>query len=156
MNGVNCQNCANSPWVQRANQFIVNNRTNQGYSAHLATVEFLLQNQSGHCGINNRTGIRAILQHLSQQGFTFSREGFQNSVLTDLKRFGIVATLVYPGGRGGVFIPCNQNEMREVSRQLINRVVQELTNLEGTAHPTQIHRHIRQLRQAAERTLQRI
>ena len=154
MNGANCQNSANSPWVQRANQFIVINRTNPDYSAHLATVEFLLQN--GHCGINNRTGIGVILQYLSQQGFTFSREGFQNRVLTDLKRSGIVATIVYPGPQGGVFIPCNQSEIREVSRQLLNRVIQELTNLEGTVNHTQIHRNIRQLRQAAERTLQRI
>lgn len=156
MNGVNCQNCASSPWVRRANQFIVDNRTNRDYRAHLATVEFLLQDQNGHCGNNNRTGIRNILQHLSQQGFVFSREGFQNVVLTELKRSGIVATLVYPGGRGGVFIPCDENEVRDASRQLIRRVVQELTNLEGTAQTTQIYPHITQLRQAAERVLQRI
>ena len=154
MNGSNCQNCANSPWVQRANQFIVNNRSNPDYGAHLATIEFLLRN--GHCGINNRIGIGAILQYLYQQGFTYSREGFQNNVLTELKRRGIVATLVYPGPQGGVFIPCNQTEIREVSRQLLSRVVQELTNLEGTANHTRIHRRIQQLRQAAERTLQRI
>lgn len=154
MNGGNCRNCASSPWVQRANQFIVNNKGNTEYAAHSATIEFLLQN--GHCGINNRIGINAILQDLTQQGYYFSREGFQNSVLTELKRLGIVATLVYPGPQGGVFIPCNQNEIREVAGQLINRVVQELTNLEGTVIHTQIHRIIIQLRQAAERTHRRI
>ena len=154
MNGGDCQNCSNSPWVQRANQFIVNNKGNPDYIAHSATIGFLLQH--GHCGINNRIGIESILQDLTQQGYHFSREGFQNSVLTELKRLGIVATLVYPGPQGGVFIPCNQNEIREVSRQLINRVIQELTNLEGTVTHTQIHSNIRQLRQAAERTRQRI
>ncbi len=156
MNGINCQNCSSSPWVNRANQFITNNSTNPSYSAHLSTVKFLLQNQNGHCGINNRTGIATILQHLSQQGFSLSREGFQNTVLTDLKRFGIVATLVYPGPKGGVFIPCNENETRDASRQLVNRVVQELTNLEGTVNHTRLQADITQLRQAAEQTLQRI
>ncbi len=154
MNGGNCQNCASSRWVRMANQFIVNNRSNPDYVAHSATVEFLLQN--GHCGINNRIGIEAIRQDLAQQGYHFSREGFQNSVLTELKRRGIVATLVYPGRRGGVFIPCDQSEIRQVSRQLITRVVQELTNLEGTLNHTQIQHSIRQLRQAAERTRQGI
>jgi len=154
MDGSNCQDCAGSPWVQRANQFISNNRSNPGYGAHLSTIEFLLQN--GHCGINNRIGIGAILQYLYQQGYAYSREGFQNNVLTELKRRGIVATLVYPGPQGGVFIPCNQTEIREVSRQLLSRVVQELTNLEGTANRTRIQASIQRLRQAAERTLQGI
>lgn len=154
MNTGNCQNCANSPWVQRANQFTGNNGNNPDYGAHVATIEFLLQN--GHCGINNRIGIGAILQYLHQRSFAYSREGFQNNVLTELKRLGIVATLVYPGPQGGVFIPCDQTEIREVSRQLLSRVVQELTNLEGTANNTRIYRRIQQLRQAAEQTLQRI
>jgi len=154
MNGGNCQNCANSPWVQMANQFIISNSTNPNHSARVATVEFLLQ--SGYCGINNRIGIDDITQHLATQGFFYDRSPFQNNILTELKRLRIVVTLVYPGGRGGVFIPSGQAEIREVARQLVSRVVQELTNIEGTTRNTPVHHHITQLRQAAQLTMQRI
>lgn len=154
MNGGNCQNCANSRWVQRANQFITSSSSNPHHTARVATVKFLLQN--GYCGIDNRTGIDNITQHLATQGFFYDRSAFQNNVLTELKRLRIVVTLVYPGGRGGVFIPSRQAEIRQVARQLVGRVVQELTNIEGTTGNTPVHRHITQLRRAAERTRQRI
>ena len=154
MNGGNCQNCANSPWVQEANQFLRSNRGNPNYNAHIVTVEFLLQN--GHCGINHRTGIDNILRHLGQNNMRMSREEFQNQVLTDLKREGVVATLVYPGRQGGVFIPCSQNEARQVATQLISRVVQELTNLEGIARQTQLRNMITPLRRRAESVRRRI
>jgi len=148
MNGGNCQRCAHSPWVQRANQFLNSNRGDVGHNAHVTTIEFLLQN--GHCGINYRTTIEAILQYLNQQNIPMSREEFQNQVLTELKRQGILATLVYPGPQGGVFIPCDQDEARQVAGQVIERVVQELTNLEGITYQTQVHDMITSLREAAE------
>jgi hypothetical protein len=154
MNGGNCQNCANSRWVQMANQFITSSSTNPHHTARVATVEFLLQN--GYCGINNRTGINDITRHLATQGFFYNRSAFQNNVLTELKRLGIVVTLVYPGGRGGVFIPSRRAEIIEVARQLVGRVVQELTNIEEATRNTPVHRHITQLRRAAEQTRQRI
>ena len=154
MNGGNCQNCVNSPWVQAANQFLRNNRGNPNYDAHVVTVEFLLQN--GHCGIDHRTGIIDILRHLRQNNIRMSREGFQNQVLTDLKREGVAATLVYPGRQGGVFIPCNQNEVRRVATQLIGRVVQELANLEGIARQPQLRSMITPLRRRAESVRRRI
>lgn len=154
MNGGNCQNCANSFWVQEANRFITNNRTNPNYGAHVATVEFLLQN--GHCGINYRTGIGAILQHLQESGIILSREEFQNYVLTDLKREGVVATLVYPGPQGGVFIPCGEDEVRQVVAQLVTRVAQELTNIQGVAQNTRFNNTIESLRRAAIRASNRI
>jgi hypothetical protein len=154
MNGGNCQRCAHSPWVQRANQFLNSNRRNVNYNAHVTTIEFLLQN--GHCGINYRTTIEAIRQYLNQQNIQMSREGFQNQVLTELKRQGIVATLVYPGRQGGVFIPCGQDEVRQVAEQVIERVIQELTNLEGITCQTQIHDIITSLREAAESVMSRV
>lgn len=154
MNGGNCLRFANSPWVQRANQFLTQNRGNANYSAHIAAIEFLLQN--GHCGINYRTSIESILQFLNQQNIQMSREEFQNQVLTELKRQGIVSTLVYPGPQGGVFIPCDQNEGRQVAEQVIGRVIQELTNLEGITNQTQIHNIITQLREVCELTRRRI
>lgn len=154
MNGGNCQNCARSPWVIRANQFLTSSSANPHHSARVATVEFILQN--GHCGINNRIGIDDITQHLTTQGFFYNRSPFQNNILTELKRLRIVVTLVYPGGQGGVFIPSRQAEIRQVAQQLVSRVVQELTNIEGTTRNTPVHQHITQLRQAAQLTRQRI
>jgi DNA-binding IscR family transcriptional regulator len=85
-----------------------------------------------------------------------SREEFQTQVLTELKRLGIVATLVYPGPQGGVFIPCDQDEVRQVAEQVIDRVIQELTNLEGITNQTQVHDIITQLREVSELARRRI
>ena len=145
MNGGGCQNCQNSPWVQRAKQFIHNSSNPR---EQIETIRFLLQN--GHCGINNRIGIDTILTHLSSQGINLNREEFQNIVLTELKRAGIVATLVYPGPQGGVFIPCDASEIRKVATQVLDRVVQELRNLEGTATQTQIEHIVSILRELVE------
>lgn len=152
MNGRNCQRCSNTPWVRRANQFLRNNRANPGYSAHIATIEFLLSDDDGHCGINHRTPIESIRGHLNDQDIEMSREEFQNQVLTELKRQGIVATLVYPGRNGGVFIPCSQGEVRQVVKQVIRRVVQLLTNLEGIRGETRVQEMIARVRRSAERT----
>lgn len=151
MNGANCRNCQNSPWVQRANQFIVNLSNPR---EQIETVRFLLLN--GYCGINNRTGIQNILDHLENQGISLSRESFQNQVLTELKRKGIVATLVYPSRQGGVFIPCNENEIRIVAEQVFKRIIQELTNLEGTVAPTSILQLITSAKQEMERLKRQI
>jgi len=145
MNGNGCQNCQNSPWVQRANNFI-NNSSNP--REQVEAVRFLLQN--GHCGISNRTSIENILNHLRDQEINLTREGFQNTILTELKRKGIVATLVYPGPQGGVFIPCDVSEIKEVAEQVLDRVVQELRNLEGIATQTQIERTVSILRELVE------
>jgi hypothetical protein len=145
MNGGGCQNCQNSPWVQRANAFI----NQQNPPEQIETVRFLLQN--GHCGINNRTNIDAILNHLKKVlGSTLNREDFQNDILTELKKRGIVATLIYPGPQGGVFIPCDDSEIRKVALQVLNRIIQELRNLEGIATQTQIENTISVLRELIE------
>jgi Zn-dependent oligopeptidase len=78
------------------------------------------------------------------------RELFQETVLTPLKREGIVATLVYPGPQGGVFIPCEDQDIHVAARQLLKRVTQELHNLEqlvvGQTYETTVHA----LKQAAD------
>jgi len=145
MNGNGCQECQNSPWVQRANNFI-NNTSNP--REQIEAVKFLLDN--GHCGISNRTSIDNILDHLGEQGINLTREEFQNTILTELKRKGIVATLVYPGPQGGVFIPCDASEIGEVAAQVLGRVIQELRNLEGIATQTQIARIASILRELVE------
>lgn len=120
-------NCPNSPWVQRANSFLNSNQNNKDGKWY--TINFLIQNN--HCGINNRVPIESILQHLSSNGINLNREAFQQTILGELKRDGIVATLVYPGPQGGVFIPCTENEVKEVANQIFDRVDSEIGNLAG-------------------------
>lgn len=151
MNGRNCQRCPDRAWVQRANQFLRENRRNPAYRAHVATIEFLLGDREGHCGINERTTIESIRRYLNDQNIEMSREEFQNQVLTELKRRGIVATLVYPGRQGGVFIPCRQEEVRQVVGQVLHRVTQLLTNLEGVRGENRVQDMIVRVRRSAER-----
>lgn len=127
MNGNNCQRHRNVRWVQRANQFITNNRRNPDYRAHVLVVEYLLQR--GHCGIDFRVSIDEIIDYLSNRNIHTSRSVFQNTVLIELKREGIVATLVYPGPMGGVFIPCATSEVRTVTRQVNERIRQMRRNI---------------------------
>lgn len=141
MNGGNCMNCQDSPWVQRANDYIQNATSS---NANTITVQFLLN--GGYCGARNRVAIAAILEHLSQNNYNMSREEFQNNILTELKRQGIVATFIYPGPQGGVFIPCSEYDIREVCRQVLSRVCSELLNLEGLTVETDFFDIIHALR----------
>ena len=125
-------NCPNSPWVQNANTFLNRNRNN--HDGKWYTVDYLIQNN--HCGINNRTSIGKILAYLQANGINLSREHFQQTVLVELKRKGIVATLVYPGSTGGVFIPCNEDEVKNAAEQILKRVYSEIGNIEGVAQST--------------------
>ena len=143
-----CHGCAPSPWVQRANQFVASNAGNSSLRPHVITLSFLLKN--GNCGIKNRVTIEDILHHLGQEGFTLNREEFQNQVLTQLKREGTLATLVYPGRQGGVFIPYGDDDLQHVTAQIMERLVQELTNLEGSAASSKNEPAIRLLRKIVE------
>jgi len=118
-------NCPDSPWIQSANTFLNTNRNNRDGQWH--TIDFLVRN---HCGINNRTDIESILNYLRSCRIVLSREAFQQTVLGELKRQGIVATLVYPGPQGGVFIPCTEDEVRMAANQILNRINSEVENFE--------------------------
>ncbi len=131
-------NCPNSSWVQRANSFLNLNQNNRNEKWY--TVNFLIQNN--HCGISNRVSIETILQYLGSNGINLNREEFQQTILGELKREGIVATLVYPGPQGGVFIPCDENEVREVANQVFDRVESEIRNLNGISQQTSFSRLI--------------
>jgi len=145
MNGGKCQSCQNSPWVQKANQFIANLSNPR---EQVETIRFLLQN--GHCSIDNRTGIRNIRTHLQNKGIKLSRSSFQNKVLTELKRRAIVATLVYPARQGGVFIPCSESELVTVTKQVFQRITQELNNLEGVVATTPLRNLVSSAKQQME------
>ena len=125
--------CPDSAWAQNALNFLDGNRNNANEQWH--TVDFLINND--HCGIDDRTTIESILGHLREQGIDLEREEFQQSILGDLKRQGIVATLPYPGRQGGVFIPCDENEVMAVAEQILSRVNSEIENMAGIAQGTQ-------------------
>ncbi|TET39866.1 MAG: hypothetical protein E3J65_02860 [Dehalococcoidia bacterium] len=101
-------------------------------------------------------GIGRILQYLNSIGITLSREGFQQTVLDELKRNGIVATLVYPGPLGGVFIPCNEDEVKTVVNQILDRVNSEIENLEGVAEQTSFQISFRTFLSSLRRIISRL
>jgi len=125
-------NCLDSPWAKRAERYLESHKNNPDEKWH--TIDFLLKNN--HCGIDNRVGIDEILEGLSSSGMSISREQFQQTVLGELKRGGIVATLVYPGPKGGVFIPCNEDDVKQVADQIFSRIESEIENLVGISQDT--------------------
>lgn len=137
-----------SPWVQRVNRYLAQNRALTDSRPQVATLQFLLSR--GHCGIHRTARIGEILVYLDSSGLHYDREEFQQQVLTDLKRQGLVASLVYPGRRGGIFIPCDNQEVHEVTVQVSRRVLSELRNAEGSAMGSPDETGIRDLRRRAE------
>lgn len=140
-------NCPDSPWVRSANVFLGENQdtANEGWF----TVNFLIQNH--HCGIARTVSIEKILNYLSENGIDISREKFQQTTLGELKREGIVATLVYPGPSGGVFIPCKEEELSKVANQVLKRVDSEIENLAGMLQHTSFQNVINDLAQEISR-----
>jgi hypothetical protein len=93
-------------------------------------VNYLL-NLRNALGIDNRISIDDILSHLETNGISLSREQFQQTILGELKRQGILMTLPYPGGRGGVFIPTSEDEARRAAAQVLERIESEIENISG-------------------------
>jgi len=150
----NC-GCPESPWVQRAQDYIAAHATIPDDAAKVETLRFLL---NGHCGLANRVPIDQAVDHLQGLGNRTNREEFQHSILGDLKREGTLATLIYSGGLGGLFIPCDDSEIEGVARQVFARVIGELANLRGmTVHTPRIHQvvdeTIQQVQQQSSRIL---
>lgn len=123
--------CPDSRWVIRGNELINSRRS--APDPHWHTVNFLLTNA---CGMNARVPIEDILNYLRCQGINLSREIFQQTILGELKELGIVATLVYPGPQGGVFIPCSEKELGHVAAQVLERVLSEVEHLRGISYQT--------------------
>ena len=121
----NCPRCTNSPWIQRAQQFINQNQSNTDpYIAYRVNVlqELLQRRAFGYCcGVSINDLMQAVR-------FTQSRENFQHNVLIPLKREGIIVSLVYPGNCGAVFIPCDCSDIGNVLEQYINRIESEIEN----------------------------
>jgi len=135
-----------SHWIQNARNYLNTNTNN--HDGLWDTVNYLVTNHN--FGINNRTSIEVILGYLASVGIELSREAFQQRVLGELKRQEIVATLIYPGPRGGVFIPINEIEIIEVIRQGFSRIHSEAVNLEGVTQSTRFGRLFELLRTIVE------
>ena len=121
----NCPRCTNSPWIQRAQQFINQNQnsTDPYITYQIRVLQELRQRSAfGYCcGVS----IDNLMQAVS---FTQSREDFQHRVLIPLKREGIIVSLVYPGSCGAVFIPCDCSDIGKVLEQYVNRIESEIEN----------------------------
>lgn len=123
-------NCKNSQWFQDAKKFLT---TANNYDPRYYTIKFLIDNN--YCG-NNGTSIEGILDYLKSKEINLDREKFQQTVLGELKRLGIVATLVYPRGSGSVFIPCSEDNVKESAKMILERVKSELENIQSIAKHT--------------------
>ncbi len=116
-----------SQWVNNAKTFV---QSSQNHDEKWETVKFLLDNN--HCGGGNTVKMNDIISHLnSNNSKTIDREKFQKEILGELKKRGLVATLVYPGPKGGVFIPCTVDEIKTVTKQVLMRIDSEVENLDG-------------------------
>jgi len=136
--------CPHSPWVGRANTL----HGIQQNTPEWHTVNFLITN---NCyGYNNRASIHRILGHLNTLNCQLSREAFQQGALGNLKRNGIIVTLIYPGRQGGVFIPCDAREVESAAKQLLDRVISELANFQGSATGMPLQNHLQPIIQAAQ------
>jgi len=126
-------NAENSPWVQRAHEFI--DRAGNP-SEQVEVVRFLLEN--GNCGIENTIKINEIVEHVNDTcGTNYTKSPFQTNILGPLKRERIVTTLMYSGPRSGAFIPLALTDVIEVVTQGLRRIRQELINLQGFASDTE-------------------
>lgn len=118
----------NNPWMEAATTLRRRHARNRDEMFH--ALDFLINHAFG---FDNRIRLNDLVDHLNNQGFDFEREEFQQQVLNQLKQAGAVATLVYPGGRGGVFIPISQQELEHAVSQVFDRVESELENIAGSS-----------------------
>ena len=144
-------NCLNtSVWAQNAQNFL----NTHAHDASWHTVNFLFHNN--HCGSANGVFMDYIIQDLQNNGFQFGREQFQHDVLIPLKQQGILVSSPYPGIHGGIFIPCTENEVRDIARLVLDRVNSELTNLTGSTNATTFGARIDDLINEVQTTLNNI
>jgi len=133
-------NC-NSRWVNLAKQLISSNNIS---CEEKAVLEYLLTNN--HCGIKAGARINDVIMYVNNNCFSqYSRENFQHFVLIPLKQRSVIATLIYPGTKGGLFIPCNPNEIKQVYKQVLERILSELNNINYIISSTGINQNVQML-----------
>lgn len=91
------------------------------------TLKFLINNALGE---NHRKTKDEIINYLNSVGCIItSQEVWSTSILQELKDERIVATDVYPGNKGGVFIPCNISDLNMAISNLEKRIGRETKHL---------------------------
>ena len=118
----------NSIWVQNANNFLYQHNNQD---ALYFVVEYLINNNI--CRRENGVYLNTLLNYVNSNGYNYNRESFQHSVLIPLKQRNILVSLPYPGRIGGIFIPCNINEIKQAYKQILIRVQSELNNISYVA-----------------------
>lgn len=106
-------------------------------------LDFLITHALGY---DNRIRLDDLVEHVNNQGFNLGREEFQQNVLIQLKQAGTIATLVYPGRNGGVFIPRSQHDLEHAVSQVFDRVEAELENIAGSSQGATFHQTIIDIR----------
>ena len=132
-------NC-NSRWVNLAKQISSNNISCE----EKAVLKYLLTNN--HCGINAGAKINDVIMYVNNNcSSKYSRESFQHQALIPLKQKSVIATLIYPGTKGGLFIPCNSNEIKQVYKQVLERILSELNNINHIISSSEINQNVQML-----------
>ena len=129
--------CSNILKYQELNDFLASSNDN----LLKLTLEYLFNN--GHCGKQNRTTISNILTYLAQQtGQTLSKEQFQHHILIPLKRNNLVVSLPYGGKKGGIFIPCTEDDIKELYHQMLRRTLSEFENIQSLIEESNFNHNI--------------
>ncbi len=126
--------CSNTLKHQELNDFL----TISDYNLQKLILKYLFNN--GHCGKQNRTTISNILIHLVQQtGQTLSKEQFQHQILIPLKKSNLAVSLTYGGKKGGIFIPCTEDDIKELYRRILRRTLSEFENIQSLIEESDIN-----------------
>jgi len=91
--------------------------------------------------MTNSTTEDAILTYVVNHVPNFGRANIpnlQHSVLIPLKQMGIIAINPHPPRRGGVFIPCTADEVRDIFRGILERSNSQFENLRGVIQHTNL------------------
>lgn len=139
-------NCPESPFVKNAKEFLKDRNCDGPMKL---TVKFFLEND--FCGIENRTKMSNVLKYLEKKGYSLSREQFQQKILVELKRKGIITSLVYPGSKGGLFIPCNLKEVNKATEQVFDRICSHLKNIEYFYGGEDLEKELKELKKMVEK-----
>jgi hypothetical protein len=133
-------NC-NSKWANNAKYLVSSNSIS---FVEKTVLEYLLKNN--HCGINNGVSINNVLEYINNAlTLKYSREYFQHQIMIPLKQKGVITTLMYPGKKGSLFIPCNDKEINIVYKQILERIFSELNNVHTIVISTSINQNINSL-----------
>jgi hypothetical protein len=125
-----------SRWRDNAEELLRNNDVNS--YLHDVTA-YLIRHAYGK---ENRVSIQSLCNLFDP---ALSREMFQYEILIPLKQHNIIATLIYPGPQGGVFIPKDEDEIIVVLSQIKTRFIEQTSNIIPLCSGTRFESDINEL-----------